>query len=284
MTLITDGDTAKRYNRGMEQSLNHSSKTASLHCRMIALRRVQFLKPLPDAVLDTLAQAGHERLLLRGEMLFVERERCLGLIVVLSGAVKVYKTDARGRELTLDREMPGESVFELPLFDGGNYPAGAEAAEDDTRVYIVPRDRFAQIMADCPQIAVYALRALAARQRKLIQMVEAHSLHSVRARLAAYLHQAWQTENESLRAARGLDKQGHDGAGLGAFELSETNEAIASRIGTVREVVSRTLHSFKDAGIVRINGRSVCVCDLDALRQAAGLDTLDDRFATNRNF
>ncbi len=125
----------------------------------MALRRVQFLKHLPQDVIDTLATMGHERVVGRGETLFAERSRCLGLIVVLSGAVKVVKTDIRGRELKLDREMPGESVFELGLFDGGNYPAGAEGGEDDTRVYIVPPDKFRQVMADCPQIAAYALRA-----------------------------------------------------------------------------------------------------------------------------
>ncbi len=57
-----------------------------------------------------------------------------------------------------------------------------------------------------------------------------------------------------------------------AFELSETNEEIASRIGTVREVVSRTLHSFKDAGILRLNGRRVRICDHDALSQAGGME------------
>lgn len=68
--------------------------------RKAALRRVQFLKHLPQDVIDTLALTGHERVLGRGEVLFAERSRCLGLIVVLSGAVKVVKTDIRGRELT----------------------------------------------------------------------------------------------------------------------------------------------------------------------------------------
>ncbi len=212
-------------------------KNGRLARRRSALRRVQFLKTLPDDVLAELAGAGVERCLNRGEMLFAEHDRCLGLIVVLTGAVKVYKLDARGRELTLDSELPGESVFELPLFDGGNYPASAEASQDGTIVYIVRRERFGQFVAAHPQIAALALRALAVRTRKLIQMVEAHSLHSVRTRLAAYLLQT--------------------ADGQAVFTLRETNEAIGSRIGTVREVISRTLHSFKDAGLIRLCGREV---------------------------
>ena len=223
--------------------------------RRAALRRVQFLKTLPDDVLDELACAGVERCLDRGELLFAEHDRCLGLIVVLTGAVKVFKLDARGRELTLDSELPGESVFELPLFDGGNYPASAEAMQDGTIVYIIRRERFGQFIAAHPQIAALALRALAVRTRKLIQMVEAHSLHSVRSRLAAYL---LQTAGDRTR-----------------FTLTETNEVIGSRIGTVREVISRTLHSFKDAGLLRLSGRDITLNDPDALRQIAGIEAAE---------
>ena len=223
--------------------------------RRAALCRVQFLKSLPDDVLDELACAGRERRLHRGELLFAEHDRCLGLIVVLAGAIKVYKLDSRGRELTLDSELPGESVFELPLFDGGNYPASAEASQDGTVVYIICRERFGQFVAANPQIAALALRALAVRTRKLIQMVEAHSLHSARARLAAYL---LQTAGERAR-----------------FILPETNEAIGSRIGTVREVVSRTLHSFKDAGLLRLCGREVILCEPDALKRLAGIEGVE---------
>lgn len=217
--------------------------------RQEALRRVLFLKSLPEDTLREIAQAGEERRLDKGEMLFAENQRCLGLLVVLCGAVKIYKLDNRGRELTLGRETPGGSVLELPLFDGGNYPAGAEAAEAGTVVFVVPRERFFAIMDAHPEIAAQAVRTLAVRMRRLMQMLEAQTLHSVRARLAAYL----------LTAA----------AGRSAFPLPETNEAIAGHLGTVREVVSRTLRSLKESGAVGLQGRLVCVRDSDALQRIA---------------
>src|SRR5262245_14979114 len=120
-----------------------------------------------------MAAAGYERRLDKGEVIFLEKERCLGLLVVLAGAVKVYKLDSRGRELTFDLEMPGESVVEMPLFDGGNYPASAEAAEDGTILLVVPRERFRPFMTAHPKIAEQGLKALGVRMRKLMQMLEA---------------------------------------------------------------------------------------------------------------
>src|SRR4051812_37535544 len=109
---------------------------------LVALRRISFLRALPERVLEAVAHYGMVRRLHKGEALFLEHERCLGLVVVLTGAVRVYSLDRRGREMTLDRQEPGESVLELPLFDGGNYPAGAEAATDGVTVLIVSREAF----------------------------------------------------------------------------------------------------------------------------------------------
>ncbi len=91
--------------------------------RLEALGRVLFLKGLSDALITEIAASGEEKRLSRGELLFAENERCIGLLVVLAGGVKLYKLDNRGRELTLGMEGPGGSVAELPLFDGGNYPS-----------------------------------------------------------------------------------------------------------------------------------------------------------------
>jgi len=214
-----------------------------------ALRRVAFLKALPHAVLEAVAASGNVKQMQKGEVLFIEHERCLGLVVVLTGAVKVYSLDSRGREMTLDRQEPGESVLELPLFDGGNYPASAVAATDNVTVFIVPRPAFQQLLADHPEIAARALRTLAIRMRRLLKMLEAQALHTVQSRLASYL----------VRVA----------AGRSTFPLEETNEAIGSRIGSVREVVSRTLRSLKEQGAIDLSGRFITIRDLDLLRRNA---------------
>ncbi len=213
-----------------------------------ALRGVSFLRDLPEDAIAAIASAGRERDLQKGELLFAENSPSLGLIVVLTGTVHIYKTDARGRELTLGSEAAGSSVAELPLFDGGNYPASAEAAED-AAVLIVPRDRFLQVMVAHPRIAEAALRALASRMRLLVQRVEAQTLHPVRARLAAYL----------LRAA----------AGETTFPLTDTNAAIGSQVGTVRDVVSRALRRLEEDGLLLLHGRRVTITDAVRLRRLA---------------
>ena len=216
------------------------------------LRQVLFLKTAGEEAISELIVSGQARRLRKGEQFFAEFERCRGLFVVLTGAIKVYKLDSRGRELTLNIERPGASVGELPLFDGGNYPYSAEAAQADTAVWAVPRDRFREVMRAHPEIAERALLALGVRLRQMVQIAEAQSLYTVRARLAAYL----------LGVGRGRT----------AFRLEETNEAISSHLGTVREVVSRTLRTLKEAKVIGLSGRWIEVLDGEELHRIAGAD------------
>src|ERR1044071_355621 len=155
--------------------------------RVEALRSVHFLKSLPDSTIAALAAYGETQQFQKGEVIFFEKSRCMGLTVVLTGAVKVFKLDARGRELILDLERPGESVGEVALFDGGNYPANAQAEGDGTRLLIVSRDRFWDIAGQHPEVMRHGLKAMGVRTHKLLQMLEAQALYPVRARLAEYL-------------------------------------------------------------------------------------------------
>jgi CRP/FNR family transcriptional regulator len=220
--------------------------------RSEALRRVLYLKRLPDGAITLLAELGGERRLSRDEPLFVEGERPLGMLVVTRGAIRVSKCDTRGREMVLGVERAGASIGDLALFDGGTYPTDAHAAEDDTQVLVIPRVHFEALLMSHPEVAAEIIRTLAVESRKLIEMLKAQALHTVRARLAAYL----------LNAA----------GGELVFPLDETNAAIGSRVGTVREVISRTLHAMEDAGAIQLRGRTVTLLDRVTLERIANQD------------
>lgn len=214
-----------------------------------ALRRVTFLRDAPPAALQALLQVGYLQTLAAGEQLFAETMPSVGLIVVVEGRLKESKLDARGRELILALHNPGTSVAELPLFDGGNHPTQASAISENTRVFRVARPAFESLLAAYPTLAQSALRSLAIQQRKLLEMLKAQALHTVRARLAAYL---LHTADETI-----------------AFPLRETNESIAAQVGTVREVVSRTLHQLSDLGLIELQGRMVVVLNRAELEKIA---------------
>jgi CRP/FNR family transcriptional regulator len=213
------------------------------------LREVPFLHDLPGEVLDAIRRDGTVRRLERGEMLFQPGEPAKGLFVVLRGSVRIYQIGDTGREHVLTVERPGGSVAELPLFDGGSYPAYADAAEESV-VFSLGRERFEAQLQAHPEIARQVIGALARRLRGMVQMVEELALKEVRQRVAALL----------LRLA---EQHGTE------FTLPASNEQIAAQLGTVREVVSRALHGFAQDGLLDLDGRTVRLRDVPALRDRA---------------
>lgn len=208
---------------------------------------VPFLRGLSGEVLDVIRREGTVRACGRGEPLFQRGEPAKGLFVVLRGRVRVYQLGDTGREQVLTVEGPGNSVAELPLFDGEPYPAFAEAAEESV-LFTLGRERFGALLRGHPELAQQVIQALAQRLRRLVQTVESLALKEVRQRVAALL----------LRFAQ---EQGQ------TFTLPASNEQIAGQLGTVREVVSRTLHGFAHDGLIEMDGRSITVLDLKGLRE-----------------
>ncbi|MBC8139897.1 MAG: Crp/Fnr family transcriptional regulator [Armatimonadetes bacterium] len=209
------------------------------------LRRVLFLRDATGETLTAFLRAGRVRQLGADTVLFAEGDAAPPLFVVVSGAVKLLKWDTRGRELNLGIARVGEVVGAPATFDGGNCSYHAVTVGEGAAVFVVARETFAVLLAAHPEIAGGVIRLLAVQNRRLTEMLKAQALHSVRARFAAYL----------LAAAGSGD----------TFTLPETNAGIAAHLGTVREVVSRTLHGFADAGAIAVRGRTVTLLDRAAL-------------------
>src|SRR5690242_20412911 len=92
------------------------------------LRKVAIFADLSEAELQFLAERAVPRDYEAGELVFSEGQPCAGLFIVETGALRIFKSSPSGREQVLSVEGPGSSVAELPVFDGGTYPASTSAA------------------------------------------------------------------------------------------------------------------------------------------------------------
>jgi CRP-like cAMP-binding protein len=219
--------------------------------RIAALRKVAILADLDESDLQVLVRAAVPRRYGPGEIVFSEGDPCEGLFVVETGLVRIFKVSASGREQVLTLEGPGASVAELPVFDGGNYPASASAELPSELLFVGKKD-IRGLCLEHPEVALKVLRVVSARLRRLVTIVEELSFSTVRRRLAAYL----------LREARSQGKRGAHGI---EFTFTVSNQELASRIGTVRELVSRNLSRLQAAKLIKLDGRTVIIPDLAAL-------------------
>lgn len=214
------------------------------------LARAGIFADLSEEELHALARRSAGRIVRAGELLFSEGEPCQGLFVIEQGEVKIFKTGASGREQVLTIERNGDSVAELPVFDGGPYPASAMATVDSTLLFVSKRD-FRAFVLDHPEVGLKILRIIGMRLRRLVGLIEELSFTTVRGRLVMQLVRLVRTMGEAT--ARG-------------WEVTlPANQELASQIGTVRELISRNISRLQAEGLLRLDGKRMIVPDLDAL-------------------
>jgi CRP/FNR family transcriptional regulator len=215
------------------------------------LANVPIFSGLTESEVSFLAQRAVPRHYATGESIFGEGEPCSGLYVVESGHVRIFKSSANGREQVLSIDGPGGSIAELPVFDGGSYPASATAIDDATLLFVSKQDFQALCLAH-PQVALKVLRVVGARLRRLVGIIEELSFTTVRHRLASFLFRL--SQKEGKRSGTGIE-----------ITLPISNQELASQIGTVRELVSRNLSRLQAEGMLKIDGRTVTISNLKAL-------------------
>jgi CRP/FNR family transcriptional regulator len=197
------------------------------------------------------AERAVERRLARDDILFVAGDEASGLYVIASGALRAFREGIDGREQVIHVERAGATIAELPVFDDNPYPSTVAAEEEKVVLYLDKND-VKSLCLKYPQIALAALKMLAGRLRRCAELVEALSLREVDQRLARWLLTEARTRGH--RTTPGIE-----------VTLALTNQQIAARIGSVREVVSRALSRLQQNGLILVDGRRITICDEEAL-------------------
>lgn len=213
-------------------------------------RQIPLFAGLSPAEIAAIVERAIEKRFTAGAVLFHEGEECHGLYLLGQGSVKIFKTSGAGREVMLAIETAPSSVAEVPLFDGGPYPATASAVGPVT-AYLLTKQDFNHVCRIHCEVPLKVLAVVGYRLRHLVRVVESVTFGSVRQRLA--------------RALLEFGQQ----AGANSFPLPVTHEEMAFRLGTVREVVSRNLSRFQAEGLLRTQKREITLLDREGLEREA---------------
>jgi CRP/FNR family transcriptional regulator len=215
------------------------------------LEKTALLSSLSLSELQLLAVCTVRKLFSAGELLFSEGEPCNGLHIIVLGKVRIFKTSMSGREQVLAVNVPGESIAEIPVFDGGPYPASAVAIEDVEIAFISRRD-FNVYCLEHPEVALKVLSVVGARLRRLVGIIEELSFTTIRQRLISALLKLAQSEGK--KTERGIE-----------FQLPATHQELANQLGTVRELISRNLMRLQAEGLLDVDAREIVVKDMKGL-------------------
>lgn len=184
-----------------------------------------------------------------GAVLFDVDGPCTGFVLIFEGEVEVSRPSPSGRTLLLYRLTPGDTcVLTVNCLVGqGNYPARA-VVRRPVRGVMLPRPLFERLLAEVPEFRTQTLELFSRRLSRLLTLMEGVAFEPVEQRLATLLLE----QGPRVRA---------------------THQELAEMLGTAREVVSRQLGSWAEAGIVETGRGLVLVRDrtrLEAISEPLG--------------
>jgi len=203
-----------------------------------AASRLDRAAALPPHV-QKLAELGVQRRYRTHSLLIEEGDEGSVTYIVLSGRLRAFVSDSRGREVTLALHGPGEYVGEMSL-DGGRRSASVEAAEP-TVCAIVTRETLLHHIASDPEFTMALILRLIRRARLATESARSMALLDVYSRLKRLLETRAEAQPDGRRRI--------------AERL--THQAIASEIGCSREMVSRLMKDLASGGYLSMDRREL---------------------------
>lgn len=213
--------------------------------KLKTLRLNPYFADLPKDVLTSIVPHMQLREYERSDILFWDGDPCSGLHIIESGSLKLYRVSPVGRQYIIAVITEGATCNEVPAFDGGTNPVNVEALEISL-VWVIASQILRDLVLSNPEFALKILGKFGQNLRQLVGKVSEMAFYQVTHRLARLINNEMQ-ENE-LRSYW-------------------TQEQLASRLGTVREVVARSLKELEKSGAIQVKERHIHIKNREILRQ-----------------
>ncbi|MBK9116552.1 MAG: Crp/Fnr family transcriptional regulator [Betaproteobacteria bacterium] len=196
--------------------------------------------PLEQETLRAIAASGVVRQYPKQTILIHEGDVGDSLYVILAGRVKVYASNAAGREVVLNFHGPGEYVGEMSL-DGAPRSASVITVEPTTCA-IVNRAQFRDFLAANPDFAQHLIRTLIRRARSATENVKSLALSDVYGRLV-----------------RLVNALAVDVGGRLTVREKLTHQDIADRVGASRDMIGKLLKDLVAGGYLLVEDRQITI-------------------------
>jgi CRP-like cAMP-binding protein len=225
-----------------------SSRSGGLS-RSKIISSVPYFAGLDPDTLHDVQQAAIPRRYDPGQLVILEGEPSAGIYIIENGWLKVVKIAIDGREQILQFLGPGETFNAVGVFTEKANPASVVALEEST-IWLIRQETMLQMLEKHPKLARRIIEDLSGRIQHLISLVEDLSLRTVEARLARLLLE--QSRDDKIDRHRWA-----------------TQSEMAARLGTVPEVVNRSLRKLVDEGMIEVSRKEIRILDRGRLEDRA---------------
>lgn len=220
------------------------------------LQSLDFLSAIAPTQMDALAAKMHLRNATSGTTVMMEGDVPENAYLILSGTVRIEKTDTDGKEVLIDILGPGEILGEMGLITQ-EVRSASVVAHTDCALAVMDANCFSYLRGLKPEINDRLLKILSARLQEANARIRDVALMPLEARLASVL----------MRFAAYHGVKSADGIVL---DLPLTQSDLAHLAACSREHISKTFKEWERAGIVARAGTSITICKPNELEKITG--------------
>jgi CRP-like cAMP-binding protein len=191
----------------------------------------------------------------KGQTLFHEGTRPMGVFCINSGRIKVFKLGSDGKEQIIKVSTTGDLLGYKALLADDFYGLTATAL-DDSQICFLPKNEFLEMLAQDSNLQKEILKMVCKENEEMAQRITNLAQKPVRQRLAIALLMLQKTYGIEI----GVEDE---------IEINLTREDLANLVGTATESLIRLLHEFKDDKFIEVKGRKIKVIDSGGLRKVS---------------
>ncbi|KJS05873.1 MAG: Crp/Fnr family transcriptional regulator [Vicingaceae bacterium] len=187
---------------------------------------------------EKLSEIGFSKIFKEGEVIINDHSYIKSIPIVITGSIKVMRTDDDGREILLYYIKSGESC--IMSFLGGLHQDTSKIkaiAEENTEILFIPTEKLSELMREYPEWLDYMFRLYHKRFEELLDVVNEIAFKKMDERLLNYL------ENKAALSKSNI--------------ISITHEQMANELGTARVVISRLLKQLETEGVVELGRNKI---------------------------
>ncbi|MEA5140526.1 Crp/Fnr family transcriptional regulator [Arcicella rigui] len=225
------------------------------NCNTCEFRHSSLFKNCTHDELSQLSENKCFNVYKKGQVIFHEGNRPLGLFCIFDGKVKVSRLGSDGKEQVIRLVKKGDTLGYRSLIENTKYSASAIAL-DDTQACFITISEFNHLIDTNVKVASDLMKMLAKvlgdTQDKLV-------------------HLAMKPVRERLAEALLLLKNTYDDKKAEHFSISISREDLSSIVGTAKETVIRFLSEFKEEGIISTKGSEITILRSDKLLKISSL-------------
>jgi CRP/FNR family transcriptional regulator len=210
--------------------------------------RASHLRDLPPEVLDELLEGAVRTKVAAGSVAHRALEEDQYLELVITGVMRVFVTAPDGRTMTIRYCRSGELLGAMSLFSDEFTEPATKQALVDTQLLTLSPPRVRALAHRDLRVASALLVELSERARSFVNQIPGTAFATVRQRVARQLLDLASTHQQ-------------DSAPNGELAVHITQQDLAAAVGTVREVVVRTLRQLRDGGAVRTERDRIVLLD-----------------------